>query len=281
MKAKRSARLVDMTRYLMENPNTVVPLTFFANRYDSAKSSISEDLTILRKTFMETGTGVLETIPGAAGGSMFMPGIQKQEASQFIDEVQSALADNSRVLPGGYVYMNDLLNRPSILRQIGRIIATLYSDKKIDAVLTVATKGIPVAQSVATLLNVPFVIARHDSRITDGSTISVNYISGSQKRIEKMVLSKRSLPANSNVLIVDDFLRGGGSADGLCSLIKEFDSEVAGIAFVAERDYEDQRKISEDDYTSLFKIDTNNGDIKVDLGNFTYDNFSDITKEEE
>ncbi|CAI2569030.1 hypothetical protein AKUG0410_03020 [Apilactobacillus kunkeei] len=28
MKAKRSARLVDMTRYLMENPNTVVPLTF-------------------------------------------------------------------------------------------------------------------------------------------------------------------------------------------------------------------------------------------------------------
>lgn len=279
MKAKRSARLVDMTRYLMENPNTVVPLTFFANRYDSAKSSISEDLTILKKTFMETGTGILETIPGATGGSIFIPGIEKDEAYQFMEEIRSALEDDSRMLPGGYVYMNDLLNRPSILRKIGRIIATSYHDKKIDAVLTVATKGIPVAQSVGMLLNVPFVIARHDSRITDGSTISVNYISGSQKRIEKMVLSKRSLPAHSNVLIVDDFLRGGGSAAGLCSLIKEFDSNVAGIAFVAERVYEGPRKIN-DDYTSLFKIDTSDKGISVDLGHFDSTKFNNFTGEE-
>ncbi|TPR23494.1 pur operon repressor [Apilactobacillus micheneri] len=277
MKAKRSTRLVDMTRFLMENPNTVVPLTFFAHRYESAKSSISEDLTILRKTFQESGTGILETIPGAAGGSKFIPSIEKDEAVRFIEELQSFLDDNTRMLPGGYVYMNDLLNRPSILRQIGRLIATMYKNKKIDAVLTVATKGIPVAQSVATLLNVPFIIARHDSRITDGSTISVNYVSGSQRRIEKMVLSKRSLPANSNVLIVDDFLRGGGSAAGLCSLINEFDSKVAGISFVAERDYAGERKINDDQYTSLFKIDTNSDKIKVSQGNFswkTFDNFS-------
>lgn len=278
MKAKRSARLVDMTRFLMENPNTVVPLTFFAHRYESAKSSISEDLTILRKTFQESGTGILETIPGAAGGSKFIPSIEKDEAVRFIEELQSFLDDNTRMLPGGYVYMNDLLNRPSILRQIGRLIATMYKNKKIDAVLTVATKGIPVAQSVATLLNVPFIIARHDSRITDGSTISVNYVSGSQRRIEKMVLSKRSLPAKSNVLIVDDFLRGGGSAAGLCSLINEFDSNVAGISFVAERDYDGERKISSDQYTSLFKIDTNSDDIKISQGNFDWKPFDNFSK---
>ncbi len=28
LKSKRSARLIDMTRYLMENPHTLVPLTF-------------------------------------------------------------------------------------------------------------------------------------------------------------------------------------------------------------------------------------------------------------
>ncbi|WP_105957357.1 pur operon repressor [Apilactobacillus quenuiae] len=278
MKAKRSTRLVDMTRFLMENPNTVVPLTFFAHRYESAKSSISEDLTILRKTFQESGTGLLETIPGAAGGSKYIPSIEKDEAVRFIEELQSFLDDNTRMLPGGYVYMNDLLNRPSILRQIGRLIATMYKNKKIDAVLTVATKGIPIAQSVATLLNVPFIIARHDSRITDGSTISVNYVSGSQRRIEKMVLSKRSLPANSNVLIVDDFLRGGGSAAGLCSLINEFDSKVAGISFVAERDYDGERKISNDQYTSLFKIDTNSDNIKVSQGNFNWEPFDNFSK---
>ncbi|MCK8607561.1 pur operon repressor [Apilactobacillus ozensis] len=270
MKSKRSARLIDMTRYLMENPHTLVPLTFFAERYSSAKSSISEDLTIVRQTFRDRGIGLLETIPGAAGGSKFIPYILKEEAEQFVNEIKQALNDQSRLLPGGYIYMADLLSRPYILRQIGRIIATQYLNHDIDAVMTVATKGIPIAQSIANLLNVPFVIARHDSRITDGSTISVNYVSGSNRRIEKMVLSKRSLPEGSNVLIVDDFLRGGGSAAGLSDLVKEFNCNVVGISFFAEGVYNGERKISADQYTSIFKINTENDKISVSEGN--YDN---------
>ena len=35
------------------------------------------------------------------------------------------------------------------------MIASAYEDKKIDAVMTVATKGVPIAQTVANYLNVP------------------------------------------------------------------------------------------------------------------------------
>ena len=88
-------------------------------------------------------------------------------------------------------------------------------DQKIDAVMTVATKGVPLANAVANVLNVPFVIVRRDLKITEGSTVSVNYVSGSSgDRIEKMFLSKRSLKAGSRVLIVDDFLKGGGTVNG-------------------------------------------------------------------
>jgi len=58
-----------MTQYLLDHPHTLVSLTYFADRYQSAKSSISEDLAIVKKTFKERGTGILETIPGAAGVS--------------------------------------------------------------------------------------------------------------------------------------------------------------------------------------------------------------------
>ncbi|MED9787178.1 MAG: pur operon repressor, partial [Latilactobacillus curvatus] len=68
MKVRRSDRLIDMTRYLLERPHTLIPLTFFSNRYESAKSSISEDLSIVKRTFFNRGTGILETVPGAAGG---------------------------------------------------------------------------------------------------------------------------------------------------------------------------------------------------------------------
>ena len=96
MKVRRSDRLIDMTRYLLERPHTLISLTYFARRFDSAKSSLSEDLTILKRTFHERGTGILETVPGAAGGARFIPSISKQEAEQFVKQMASSLSEQSQ-----------------------------------------------------------------------------------------------------------------------------------------------------------------------------------------
>jgi purine operon repressor len=164
------------------------------------------------------------------------------------------LSDSERLLPGGYVYLTDLLGTPEVLRQIGRLIATQYLDSSVDAVMTVATKGIPIAQSVAQYLNVPFVIVRRDSKITEGSTVSVNYVSGSSDRVEKMELSKRSLKSGAGVLIVDDFMKGGGTVNGMKSLIEEFDAKLVGVSVFAEGSFGGERMVN--DYTSLLRIDT-------------------------
>ncbi|ANK60260.1 pur operon repressor [Loigolactobacillus backii] len=269
MKIRRSERLIDITHYLLERPHTLIPLTFFAKRYESAKSSISEDLGIIRRTFATRGTGILETVPGAAGGVRFIPTISEEEAKQFITEMTVRLAEQSRLLPGGYVYLSDLLGQPEVLRQVGRLIATQYVDQKIDAVMTVATKGVPIAQSVSMYLNVPFVIVRRDSKITEGSTVSVNYVSGSSERVEKMELSKRSLPRGARVLVVDDFMKGGGTVNGMRSLITEFEAELVGITVFAESTFDGPRAI--DDYTALLSVDKVNSQsdtIHVKAGNY-------------
>ena len=67
-KLKRSERLVDMTQYLLSKPHTLIPLTTFAERYGAAKSSISEDLAIIKDVFESEGLGELQTLAGAAGG---------------------------------------------------------------------------------------------------------------------------------------------------------------------------------------------------------------------
>ncbi|MFR8085805.1 MAG: pur operon repressor, partial [Leuconostoc gelidum] len=100
MKTRRSDRLVDMARYMLERPRTLISLSYFAKRYDSAKSSISEDLSILKRTFQERGTGLLETVPGAAGGARFIPFMAEDEAKIFIDEIRQYVNDETRVLPG-------------------------------------------------------------------------------------------------------------------------------------------------------------------------------------
>ncbi len=89
------------------------------------------------------------------------------------------------------------------MNKIGRLYASLFANRKIDVVMTVATKGIPIAYAVAQYLDVPVVIVRRDSKVTEGSTVSINYVSGSSKRIQTMLLAKRSLAVGSNVLIID------------------------------------------------------------------------------
>ena len=135
MKTRRSDRLIDMTRYLLERPHTLISLTFFSERYESAKSSISEDLAIIKRTFKFRGIGILETIPGAAGGARFIPSISEEETRAFIGDMTKEMSEKDRLLPGGYVYLSDLLGRPDVLRKVGRVIARQYIDKQIDAVM--------------------------------------------------------------------------------------------------------------------------------------------------
>jgi purine operon repressor len=269
MKFRRSERLIDMTNYLLDHPRQLVPLTFFAERYDSAKSSISEDLAIVKETFEQRGIGTLQTVPGAAGGVKFFVKVSKEQAEPFVKELCTLIADPDRLLPGGYLYLTDILGNPQIVQKAGRIIASAYVDTKIDVVMTVATKGIPLAYAVASQLNVPVVIVRKDSKVTEGPTVSINYVSGSAKRIQTMLLSKRSIKEGSQVLIVDDFMKAGGTVMGMISMLEEFNASVAGIAVLVEAEKIQERLV--DEYISLVKlsdVDEKEKMINVHAGNY-------------
>ena len=67
-----------------------------------------------------------------------------------------------------------------------------------------------------------------------------------------MVLSKRTLAENSNVLVVDDFMRAGGSINGVMNLMNEFKAHVKGVSVLVESKEVKQRLI--EDYTSLVRL---------------------------
>lgn len=269
MKFRRSGRLVDMTHYLLHHPHALIPLTFFSERYESAKSSISEDLVIIKQTFEQQGIGTLITTPGAAGGVKFIPKVTRGEANGIIQRLCEKVSDPSRLLPGGYLYLTDLLGNPKMMNQIGRLFASVFANRTIDVVMTVATKGIPIAYAVASYLDVPFVIVRRDNKVTEGPMVSINYVSGSSKRIQTMTLAKRSLKEGSNVLIVDDFMKAGGTINGMISMLSEFGANVSGIGVLVESESVDERLVNE--YISILKLSDMNEkerSIQVSKGNY-------------
>ena len=269
MKWKRSERLIDITRHLLEYPHELFPLTFFSERYSSAKSSISEDLAIVKVTFEEQGTGKLITVTGAAGGVKFVPKMADSEVREVMSLLMMELGHSDRLLPGGYLFMADLLGNPRIMDRVGKVFASKFSDTDIDVIMTVATKGIPIAHAIARHLNVPVVIVRRDSKVTEGSTVSINYVSGSTRRIQTMVLSKRSMKDGQKVLITDDFMKAGGTMVGMKNLLEEFGCELAGTAVLVEAEHLEDVLV--DSYHSLVKLKSvNEKDRTIELSEGNY-----------
>lgn len=268
MRVKRSERLTDMVIYFLQNPNNTTPLNYFSDKFKAAKSSISEDLTIIKQSFEHNNMGTLITYAGAKGGVQYQPYYKQEQLEDEIFLLKNELDGSKRLLPGGYIYISDLLGDPAWLKRIGKIIASKYKPGEIDTIMTIATKGVPIAQATAYNLNVPFVIVRKSSKVTEGSTVSINYQPrSSSEDVEKMELSRNSLKPGSKVLIIDDFLRGGGTMSGLERMVHEFNCEVVDSVVFLEHN----SQMANDSYFSLLKIDSVDREtetIRVDVGNF-------------
>ncbi|HEX3031468.1 MAG TPA: pur operon repressor [Bacillota bacterium] len=259
-KLRRTERITLITRELMDFPNRSFPLTYFCDKLQAAKSSISEDLSIIKETFHRTGTGLLKTQVGATGGVCFVPMLAKSEKDQFIQELCRKLSTADRVVPGGFIYLTDIIFDPVMGQNIGRIFSSLFAHTRPDFILTIETKGIPLALLTAREMGVPLIIVRDESKVSEGSAVSINYVSGSTKRIQTMALARRALPAGSRVLIIDDFMKGGGTAKGMLDLMTEFGAQVTGIGVLISTTEPETKLV--DKYVSLLELVSFNEDTR-------------------
>ncbi len=240
-KYSRNQRVALIAKTLVENPNRIISLNHFAERFNAAKSTISEDLLILRETFDRQGQGMIETIAGASGGVKYRIRVPEQQKVHFKEEVVRYLTDPSRIVPGNFLYVTDLMMNPRIVGQAGAILAEHFQDAGADHIITVETKGIPLAYEVARCLGIGLIVVRRNTKITEGTAVSINYLTGDQGLLSVMSLAKRSLKAGSRLVFIDDFLRGGGTVRGIIDLLHEFESSLAGVGvMIASREQSDK-----------------------------------------
>lgn len=231
---RRGERMVVLAHRLMQSPDRLHSLADFAELLGAAKSTISEDLALLRSACERFGLGRIVTVPGASGGVRFRPHRTPAQIRRLVEDLSGRLREPGRVLPGGFLQMTDLISTPSVAAEMGEVFATLFWDARPDCVLTMEVKGIPLALMTARAFNVPMVTIRREGKITDAPSVSVNYLSGSSQMVQTMTLPLRAIPQRARVLFIDDFLRGGGTARGVHDLMREFQAEVVGIGVFVE-----------------------------------------------
>lgn len=229
-KIKRNERLGAMAKILTDTPNRIHTLSEFCTLFGAAKSTVSEDIDLIAASFERFDLGRVETLAGAAGGVRYRAIPSDEKVRRVLGDLAERMSEPGRMLPGGFLYTSDITAESDIAQQMGQILAAQYYDRQPHFVLTMETKGIPIALMTARMLDVPLVIARRDSRAYEGSAVKINYIAGgSGERIETMALARRAVSPGQRALIIDDFMKGGGTLQGMVDLMKEFLAEVVGV----------------------------------------------------
>lgn len=225
----RVRRLIALTRMVTRPPGAMPSLSGMADALHVAKSTLSEDLALVREVLLEAGLGEIHTQVGVGGGVRFVERLDVDRVRDALEVFVRALDEPDRVTGPGFLYMTDLLFRPELVEPLGALLAERLGDRGAGLVATVETKGIPLALAVSRALSIPVVLIRRDNRLSEGSSLSINYLSGSSHRIQSMSLARRAPVRGARVLFVDDFLKAGGTARAASDLLREFEAEVVGV----------------------------------------------------
>lgn len=255
---KRTDRIGAIIRILSKNPNRIYSLNYFCDLFQAAKSSISEDVAAARDLLASLDLGRIETISGARGGLRFIPFISPEAGRALLEAFSDRLKEDGRILGRGFLYTSDLMFDSNLVQGAAEIFAQKFIDKGADYVVTIETKGIPVALMTAHLMNLPLVVVRRESKISEGTTVSINYFSGSSDRIQKMYLAKRAVAPGSRAIIIDDFMRAGGSVSGIREILGEFGVEIAGTGIMIASREPEKKKVQ--DYMPLLYLEGTDGD---------------------
>ena len=103
--------------------------------------------------------------------------------------------------------------------------------QKPDAIVGIESRGFLFGVLLANKLNVPFIMVRKAGKLPY-KTISQQY--GLEYGTATIEMHIDALKKNQNVLIHDDLLATGGTAEAAAQLVKQLGANVSGFAFVVE-----------------------------------------------
>ena len=118
-----------------------------------------------------------------------------------------------------------------------------------------------MALMTAKAMNIPLLIIRKNSKISEGSSLGITYVSGTSGSVQTMGLPRRNIKEGSRVILIDDFMRGGGTLKGMHDLMKEFKVEVAATGVLISTTLPEEKMI--DNYFSLLELDEQSVNNKV------------------
>lgn len=147
------------------------------------------------------------------------------------------LKDHIRTIPdfpeAGIMYrdITTLLSHPAALQQSIEALAAPFQDTKIDAVVGIDARGFIFGTAVALALGVGFVPVRKKGKLPF-ETYEQDY--ELEYGTDTLQIHADAVSEGQRVLLIDDLIATGGTAEAAIKLLQRTNCEVVGAAFVID-----------------------------------------------
>ena len=146
------------------------------------------------------------------------------------------------VREGNVLKVDSFLNHQmdvELLDRMGAEFKRRFDGKPINKILTIEASGIGIACMAARHFGVPVVFAKKSQSINiDGDVYAAEVESFTHRCKNMVIVSKKYLNPEDNVLIIDDFLANGCALQGLISIVGQSGGKVCGIGIAVEKGWQ-------------------------------------------
>lgn len=154
-------------------------------------------------------------------------------ATQTIVDVKSKIRDIKNFPKEGIIFrdITTALKDAETLRVIVDYLCEQFKDEKIDYIAGIESRGFILGMPMAYKMGIGFVPVRKPNKLP-AATYSQEY--SLEYGTDKIEIHQDAFPQGANVLVVDDLLATGGTAEAACKLVKKAGANLVGTAFLIE-----------------------------------------------
>jgi len=127
-----------------------------------------------------------------------------------------------------------LISKPDLFAEVVDIFYDQYKSRKIEKVVGIEARGYLFASPLAYRLNAGLIPIRKPGKLP-AETVSVTY--ELEYGTDSVEMHMDAVVPGERVLLIDDLLATGGTAQATCRLLTQQGAELGGVAFLVELDF--------------------------------------------
>ena len=153
-----------------------------------------------------------------------------------MEELKQLIRDIPDFPKKGIIFrdITPLLGDGKAFRKAIDAIGDRFIDKKVDVVVGVEARGFIMGAALAYKLGAGVILIRKPGKLpynTHKVTYELEY------GTDSLEIHADAIKPGQNILIADDLLATGGTVKGVTDLVKKFDCNIVGLAFLIELEF--------------------------------------------